>query len=41
MKGKVPWRGGKENNFEKMQVLIKALTTLQFVVLDAYAFIGS
>jgi hypothetical protein len=34
---KVPWRGGREKDSKLMQILIEALTTHGFVVLDAYA----
>lgn len=34
MNGKVTWRGGKEKDFESMQILIEALTTLGSIVLD-------
>jgi hypothetical protein len=36
---KVPWRGGREKDSKLMQILIEALTTHGFVVLDAYASI--
>ena len=37
MKEKVPWRGGREKDYESMQILIEALRTPSFVALDAYA----
>ena len=38
MNGKVPWRGGREKDFELMQMLIEALTNPASIVLDTYAF---
>ena len=35
--GKVPWTSDKENDSKSMQNLIKVLTILSYVVLDAYA----
>lgn len=36
IKGKMPWRGGREKDYELMYILIEALITLSYVVLDAY-----
>ena len=33
MKEKVPWRGGREKDYESMQILIEALRTPSFVAL--------
>ena len=36
MKGKVPWRGGREKDSKSMEILIEVLTTPTYVILDAY-----
>lgn len=36
IKGKMPWRGGREKDFESIQVLIETLITLYYVVVDAH-----
>lgn len=40
MNGKVPWGGGRENDYELMQILMEVLTTPLFVILDVYIFIN-
>lgn len=37
MNGKMPWRGGREKDFELMQILRETMTTPSSVVPDAYA----